>query len=205
MSIKIHESKINIDDLSGFGGIEATKVDLAKIPIEAQPNKYIKNAYSPKDYGTIKAVDVKLASDGGRLFVNLSFADSETPNSEFQDSVAVFFPGLNGASETPVTIGSLDAPVLLWQWKNRTELQKNLSQSKDLESFGPGVFIPNANPSSIKVEANGELTGGIWNVVISGDLAAVEKSKKIGIAAWDGSNNERAGIGSVCTQWIDID
>ncbi len=84
-------------------------------------------------------------------------------------------------------------------------MQKNLSQAKDLESFGPGVFIPNTNSGSVEVVANGEVVNGKWNVIISGDLLAVQKAKKIGIVAWDGSNNERAGIGSVTSSWIEVD
>jgi DMSO reductase family type II enzyme heme b subunit len=204
MSIKVQEKNVGLTDLSGFKDIVAVSIQLTKIPLESQPNKYIKNAWQSREYGLIKTVDLKLATCSGRLFVNLSFADSSVPNSEFQDSVGVFFPTVEDDNGC-LTIGSIDKPVVLWQWKNRLDIQSKLSSAKELDAFGPGVFVPASNPNSSGVEAVGNLVDNNWGVVISGDLAPVQKVKKIAVVAWDGSNDERAGIGSVSSNWIDLE
>ena len=132
------------------------------------------------------------AHDGANLYVRLEWADSETPNTEFQDAAAVYFP--SGADAPVGTIGSADAPVKVAFW------QANLAEAKDFVATGPGAFKPGGNG----VSAGAANADGRWSVVLSRGLADATPAK-IGVAVWDGSNEERAGLGAVSQDWLALE
>ncbi len=196
----VGESPLNPSS-SVWSEVSKEVIKLKPVPVDAQPNQYIRNAYKDTPYGNVGEVSLSVAEHDNQVFVRLEWDDSNEPNIEFQDAAGVFFPE-SGSSESPETIGTKSNPVRLWMWKNRTELQSGLSNSTDLISSGPGVFHPVEGSQSVNAEAN--LSNGKWSVVISGGKNIVEGSRKLGIVVWDGSNNERAGIGAVSSNWIEI-
>lgn len=168
-------------------------VGLAPVPLDSQPTEYIRAAWADRPYGKVGNADLAAAHDGERLYVRLQWADSDTPNSEFHDAAGVLFPA-DGADAAAATIGSADAPVRLWYW------QANLDAARDLDARGPGVFAKRAEPA---VDASASLAGGRWSVVLSGGLDS--GVSRLGVAVWDGSNEERAGIGAVTPEWIPLE
>jgi len=168
-------------------------VGLAPVPLDAQPTEYIRVAWADRPYGKVGSADVAAAHDGERLYVRLQWADSETPNTEFQDAAGVIFPA-NGADAPVSTIGGDGSPVRLWYW------QANLDAARDLDARGPGVFAKRAEPA---VDANASLADGRWSVVLSSGLDS--GVSRLGVAVWDGSNEERAGIGAVTPEWIPLE
>lgn len=179
---------------SAWGSVSSTTLSLAPAPIASQPTEYIRVAYADRPYGTVSSVDAKAAHDGEKLYVRLEWADSETPNTEFPDAAGVLFPAAAGAS--PATFGTADAPVRLAQW------QANAEGAKSLEARGPGVF---AKTGTNGVAAAASLDAGRWAVVISCDLAGVSGDARLGAAVWDGSNDERAGLGAVTPDWAPLE
>lgn len=172
---------------------ETVTVPLGPIALEAQPTEYIRVKWADRPYGTVPEVRVAAAHDGTRLVVRLEWADSETPNTEFADAGAVYFPA---DGDAPVaTVGGPDAPVRLWFW------QADLADARSLEGRGPGVFRPTGTNG---VTAAAALDGGRWAVVLTGDVSDAAAAR-LGVAVWDGANEERAGLGAVSSEWIPLE
>ena len=172
-----------------WSGAETEAVSLAAIPIDQQPTRYIKAAWSDKPYGTVTSVTASACFSEDSLFVRLEWPDDATPNGEFADAAAV----VTGAGPAE-TLGSDASETGLWYWA------EDRQSAEHFASRGPGVF---ARSDAAGVEAVGTLEDGVWRVVLSGPMAAVVDDK-IGIAVWNGSNNERAGLGAV-SGWIVLD
>ncbi|MCC7366275.1 MAG: hypothetical protein IT303_18100 [Dehalococcoidia bacterium] len=174
-----------------WGGAEAVSITLGPVPIGAQPTAYIREAWAGRSYGTTGAATLAAASDGERLYLRLEWPDGATPNGEFQDAVAAMFPA--GGDAPVATMGDHDRPVELWFWENgRGPLR--------LTSRGPGVVRKEAADG---VAARGDLAGGRWSVVLSGPKPAA--GKPVGVAVWDGSNDERAGLAAVSQEWLQLE
>ena len=179
---------------SGWSSVEGETVALVPVPLDAQPTEYIRVKWADQAYGTVKEAKVAAASDGSRLHVRLEWADSATPSAEFADAAGVYFPA--GGDAPAGTIGSADAAANLWYW------QANLADAKSLVASGPGVFRPRGSNGVGAASSN---EGGRWAVVLSGDLADAQSAGKLGGAVWDGSNEERAGIGAATASWLTLE
>ena len=57
------------------------------------------------------------------------------------------------------------------------------------------------------VAAAAALDGGRWAVVLTGELSDVvpDGHARVGVAVWDGANEERAGLGAVSSEWIPLE
>lgn len=183
-------------DAPGWRTVETANVQLDPVPIEAQPTEYIRTAWADRPYGNVDVVNIAAARDGDNLYVRLDWADSEIPNTEFPDAACVFFPASNAA--TVETFGDDDSPVSIWHW------QSNADCATALVGRGPGVFRPAPAPAANgDLRAAAQLAAGRWAIVLSGSVDSV--NDRLGVAVWDGSNEERAGIGAVTPAWIPIE
>jgi DMSO reductase family type II enzyme heme b subunit len=178
---------------AGWDGVARESVSLAPIPIDAQPTEYIRVAWADRPYGRVAEVAVSVARAGDRAYVRLEWADSDEPNTEFGDGAAVYFP--TDGDAPAATLGSDEGPVALWAWGS------DRKAARSLVSTGPGRFAPSGSNG---VAATATLDGGRWAVVIEGDAAALGGGK-LGIVVWDGSNEERAGIGAATSEWISLE
>lgn len=179
---------------SDWSSAGSETVALSPVPLEAQPTEYIRVKWADKAYGNVKEAKVAAAHNGDRLFVRIEWADSATPNGEFHDAAGVYFPA--GGDAPAGCIGSADAQVNLWYW------QANLADAKSLVASGPGVFRPRGSNG---VSAASALDGGRWAVVISGALADAQSAGQLGVAVWDGSNEERGGLGAASASWLALE
>jgi DMSO reductase family type II enzyme heme b subunit len=164
-------------------------VSLAAIPLDQQPTRYIRAAWSDRPYGSVTSVTASACASDEALFVRLEWSDDASPNGEFADAAAV----VTGAGPVE-TLGSEAAETGLWYWAADRESAERFA------SRGPGVF---SRSDASGVEAAAALGGGVWRVVLSGPLAEVVDDR-IGIAVWNGSNEERAGLGAV-SSWIALE
>ena len=186
------------DDVSapsapGWADAEAVTIALRPIALDAQPTEYIREKWAGRPYGTVSEVRVAAAHNGQRLSVRLEWDDSATANGEFPDAGAVYFP--TGADAPVDTVGSADAPVRLWHW------QADTAGAKNLEGRGPGRFRPVADTA---LDATADLSDGKWSVVLTGEVTQAQ-SHRMGVVVWDGSNEERAGLGAVSAQWTQLE
>lgn len=192
--MQVSKVSTNLADPSGAGwsGVAGETVNLAPIPIEAQPTEYVRVKWSDLPYGNVTEATVSAAHDGSTAWVRLEWADSDQPNVEFPDAAAVYFPS---GGEAPVgTIGSEEAGVNLWFWRSDEDEGRHLSGN------GPGVFRPQEG----SVTTSAALDDGRWAVVLSHSLDELRDGAALGIAVWDGSNEERAGIGAATTEWLSL-
>jgi len=183
-----------------WNSMHMNQLSLEPIPIDLQPNQYIKTTYAKKKYGLVTEVKFCPASCKDNLYFYLEWYDSKVPNTEFQDMAAVYFP-LGPGNEEAINLGTRKEPVLLLQWRHRTEMSKNLSNIVQFISYGPGVFIKEDADPALRAEA--ELADGKWKLVISiGRKQLPESFSKLGVVVWDGSNQERAGLAAATKEWI---
>lgn len=176
----------------GWKNVAAETVALAPVPLAAQPNAYIQEAWKGREFGKTAQARVSAASDGAKLYVRLEWADDARPHGEFQDAAGALFP-LNGGGSLS-TLGSGDSPVAIWFWEN------GRPSALSLTSRGPGV----RRPADGGVEGSGALANGTWAVVLAGPAAAASGGK-LGVAVWNGSNDERAGIAAVSRDWLSLE
>jgi len=200
-------------DAAAWTAVTGETVRLAPVPLEAQPNAYIRAAWAGRPYGRVSEVRVATVRSGGNLLVRLEWERSGDPPGEFADAAAVFFPAA-GCTAPPITIGTHAEPVTLWAWRDRLEVQAALPPAKELVATGPGKFRPRGTsagdtagtgqavepPGSVAAASRCEQ--GRWSVVVQGDIGPASQSGRMGIVVWDGSNDERAGIGAVSPDWV---
>lgn len=193
MEVRTLEGDLADPTSAAWSGADSASISLAPVPLDAQPTEYIRTAWADRSYGNVSDVTVAAAQSGGRAYVRLEWADSEAPNVEFEDAAAVYFPADGDAPAA--TIGSPDAAVGIWYWMAR------LAAARSLVGTGPGAFRPSGSNG---VAATANLDGGRWAVVLEGDAGALS-SGKLGVVVWDGSNEERAGIGAATPEWIPLE
>ncbi len=178
---------------AAWQSVENVRVSLAPVALEAQPTEYIREAWRDRDYGQTAEAQVKAASDGDRLYLRVEWADDPVPNHEFQDAVSAIFP-TNG-SGVLATMGDAEKPLALWFW------EQGRPGPVRLISSGPGVVTKDATAN---LGANGVLANGRWSVVLSGP-ADVAQKRKVALAVWNGSRDERAGLAAVSQEWLPLE
>ncbi len=176
-----------------WSSVASESVSLAPVALAAQPTEYIREAWAQKPYGRTSEAMVAAASDGQRLYLRLEWEDDEQPNGEFQDAVASLFP--TDGDGSLATLGDAQKPLALWYWEQGRPAPLNLT------ARGPGVF---RKADSAALGANSALNERRWSVVISGPAAAA-RAGKLGVAVWNGSNEERAGLAAVSRDWLKLE
>ena len=184
-----------------WDSVPSVTVPLVPVPIDAQPNAYIRAAWKDRGYGRTAAASMALARSGENLLVRLSWEASGPPMGEFPDACAVIFPQGQGP-EDPGTMGSHTEPVTVWHWRDRSDVQQALPAARHLVASGPGVFHPAADARDLAASA--AFDGTRWSVVVSGPAAALAPGGRVAVAVWDGTNDERAGIGAVSATWTAV-
>ena len=178
---------------AAWQSLEDVRVPLAPVALEAQPTEYIRETWKDRDYGQTAEAQVKAASDGERLYLRVEWADDPVPNREFQDACSAIFP-TNG-SGVLATLGNAEKPLALWFWEDGRPGPLRLISS------GPGVVQKDAADS---LGAKGVLADGRWSVVLSGPADITEK-RKVALAVWNGSRDERAGLAAVSQEWLPLE
>ena len=188
----------------GWQGVDATDVEMVPAPLGLQPTEYVQVSWEDRPYGLLELASLKAVHDGAKIAVQLSWADAQPSTGAgegFPDGAALGFP-VRGEPEL-MQMGSADAPMQFVQW------QASKSQARSVLAKGIGSTLPGA---SVAETANGSWSGGRWTVVFTRSLAGSGESAslvpgsttQIGIAVWNGSNEERAGIKAVSPDWTEL-
>lgn len=193
MQVKRVDEALSDPNAPGWAGVASETVPLQKVPIEAQPTEYIRVKWADLPYGDTSEVEVKAATDGSSAFVRLEWAKDAEPNREFHDAAAVMVPTSDTSPAN--TMGEPGAPVRLWLW------QDGLEGVRHLDGAGPGAF---RNHGTNGISAAAASDGGRWAVVFSGSDEALRANGRLGVAVWNGSNEERAGLGAT-SDWVSLD
>ncbi|MBW2274514.1 MAG: hypothetical protein JRG96_14680 [Deltaproteobacteria bacterium] len=188
----------------------ADDVKLIGTPAGLQPTAAIRNAYTGKQIGAVQGVKVAAIHNGTELAFRLEWDDA-TENDEvgdttaFPDAAAVVLPSVPNA---PVmTMGAPKQAVNAWYW--RADEKEGRGRQVVAEGLGTSRTVDRE-----QVRTRGNWKQGRWQVVIARPLR-VQSTEPIaqlqpgeitgfGVAIWEGSVGERAGIKAFSGNWIEL-
>lgn len=188
---------------------DSARLALTGTPLGLQPTAYIQAAWRERPVGTTRQVRVSALHDGVHLAFRLEWDDPSenatlTDDDRFADAAAVLLPS---APEAPlITMGAPGAAVTAWYWR------ADDPGAREIVAEGIGSSRTVALDS---LRSSGKWQGGRWSLVIARALesqapGAVARfrpggSTGFGIAVWEGSHAERAGIKSYSgPTWHDL-
>lgn len=189
---------------AGWQDVSIASIDMIPAPLELQPNDYVQASWQDRPYGRIETVSLQSVNDGKQIAFRLRWA-SDRPNSGagegFADAAALAFP----VRGEPILLqmGSEDEPLHFVQWTARGNTVRSAGAT------GIGSSLP-AAPVAEAVKSG--WSSGYWTVVFVRDLDGAKgtsrleagKQSMIGIAIWNGGNEERAGIKAVSPDWTEF-
>jgi len=197
-------------DGPAWKGVRPENVALMGTPIGLQPTDAIRVTWATKKIGAVERVSVSAVNDGQMLAFRLEWGDaSENRTIEdttaFPDGAGILLPSAPGAPI--VTMGAPELPVNAWYW--RADAQGDGGRQVVAEGLGTTQTVEIEG-----VRARGIWKSGRWHVVIARPLkiatdarvAQLEPGAKsqFGVAVWEGSSGERAGIKAFSVDWRDL-
>jgi DMSO reductase family type II enzyme heme b subunit len=184
-------------------------VTMMGTPAGMQPTAAIQVSWMGKKIGAVDRVLVRALHTGDELAFRLVWADESenaelTDNDSFPDAAAILLPVV---PEAPIiTMGAPGQPVNAWYW--RADAPRKARQVT-AEGLGTSHTF-----DQTLVHGRGSWKEGRWHVVLARSLkiksdtpvAQLEPGSEIGfgVAIWEGSNSERAGIKSFSGNWMPL-
>jgi DMSO reductase family type II enzyme heme b subunit len=212
--VAITKVSANADELldplaAHWQSVPAVTLSLKGTPLGTQPTSYTKVVFKGRPVGAVSSVELRGCHDGTSMFVHLQWADlvendGQGDGDEFPDAAAVVFP-ISG--DAPInTMGSERQAVNAWYWRAGSP------EGRSVVARGIG----STEPTEDRVLAKGVYRGGRWSVVISRSLAGADpgvtsvgleagNATRIGVAVWEGSNDERGGFKAFTDQWTEAE
>jgi len=187
-----------------------TVLPLMGTPVGLQPTDAIRNSWAGKKIGAVEKVAVSALHNGSVLAFRLEWENATengalADNDDFPDAAAIALPT---SEDSPlVVMGAPGAAVNAWYWRaDEPEGARQISA----EGLGTSRAL-----GGERVQARGTWKEGRWRVVIArslqtpGEPAAAQLSAGsetgFGVAVWDGSRQERAGIKAFSGDWLELD
>lgn len=182
---------------------EQQSVDLIATPLAMQPTVYVAKSWQDKPFGRITKLDVVTLHDKSTFAIRISWEAPPARNNDFPPAVAFALPVK--AIPPLALMGTPDAPMHILRWQGG----KHHAGVRSIIAHGIGS---SDHAPEVGQKASAKQDGNKFSVVItralgSGAGAAPLKpgaKTKIGFAAWDGGNEERAGIKSFSVDWLDL-
>jgi len=189
-----------------WSGRKRETLEMMGAPAGLQPTAAIRNAYANAKIGAISSVSVSALHDGNVIAFRLEWDDPSddatiTDNDTFVDAAALAFPV---HEQAPIILmGAPGMPVNAWYWRADEE-----DQGRHVTAEGLGT---SRTLDRSLVKARGHWQGGRRAVVISrpmqiGDVPGAAQfapgtQNRFGVAIWEGSHSERAGIKAFSGKW----
>ena len=184
-------------------------VTMMGTPAGLQPTAAIQVSWMGKKIGVVDRVEVTALHNGDELAIRLEWADASengdmTDTDSFPDAAAILLPVV---PEAPIiTMGAPGQPVNGWYW--RADAPRKARQVT-AEGLGTSHTF-----DQTLIHGRGSWKEGRWQVVLARSLriksetpvAQLEPGSEtgFGIAIWEGSNSERAGIKSFSGNWMPL-
>lgn len=191
-------------DAAQWAQSERHSVDMIATPLAMQPTGYIIKSWTDKPYGRITKLDVEAVHDGSTFAIrfNWDVPPATERGDDFPPAVAFALPVK--ALPPLVLMGTKEAPIhiLRWQGGRHTGVRTIVAGGIGTTNHGPDV-----GQKGVGKQEGNHFTAVITRALGGGAGAAPLKpgaTTKIGFAAWDGGNEERAGIKSFSVDWIDL-
>jgi DMSO reductase family type II enzyme heme b subunit len=186
----------------------AERVGLMGTPVGLQPTAAIRVAWMNKPIGVVGEVAVRAVHDGEVLAIHLEWEDATESlgggdNDSFPDAAAVAFPAV--ADAPLVTMGAPGKPVNAWYWRADEE-----GRARQVAAEGLGT---SRTLDRQTVRSGARWKEGRWRVVLVRPLKAAGPGSALlepgvetgfGVAIWEGSNAERAGLKAFSGDWLPI-
>ena len=192
-----------------WSGRKREVLELMGTPAGLQPTGAIRAAWADRKIGAISSVSVSALHDGEVIAFRLEWEDpsddaSITDNDTFPDAAALAFPV---HEQAPIVLmGAPGMPVNAWYWRADEE-----DQGRHVSAEGLGT---SRTLDRTLVKARGQWRSGRRAVVISrsmqiGDVPgaaqfAPGEQSRFGVAIWEGSHDERAGIKAFSGKWREL-
>lgn len=207
-----HLSGIEVESLldpssRAWRGRATEKLDLIGTPAGMQPTAAVRVAWTNKRIGAVSSVKVDAIHNGEFLAFRLEWDDPTqnaelADNDDFPDAAAIALPAAPGAPL--ILMGAKGLPVNAWYWRaDEKESARHVSAE--------GLGTSRTTLDTHLVKARGEWRDGRWRVVIARsmqvpDIAGAAQLRPgqetgFGVAIWEGSNRERAGIKAFSVDW----
>ncbi len=187
-------------------GRTGQKLALMGTPAGMQPTAAIQVAWTNKNIGAVTSVKVDAIHNGETLAFRLEWEDptndsEPSDNDDFPDAAAIALPAAPGAPL--ILMGSKGSPINAWHWRAD---ERNAARHVTAEGLGSSQAL-----DTTLVKARGEWKDGRWRVVIARSMqvadvagaAQLEPGQEtgFGVAIWEGSSRERAGIKAFSGDW----
>jgi len=180
-------------------------IQLIGTPAGLQPTEAIRASYTGKVIGATTSVRVRALHNGDVLAFRLEWEDPHEDNAlldndSFPDAAAIALPAV--ADAPLVLMGAPGKPVNAWYWRAD---EPNSARHVTAEGLGTSRTL-----DVDVVKARGVWKEGRWNVVIARAMnVTVPGAARItpgsdtgfGVAIWEGSHKERAGIKAFSGDW----
>jgi DMSO reductase family type II enzyme heme b subunit len=191
-------------------GAPVARVKLTGSPLGLQPTAAIRAAWADKKIGAVGEVSVAAVHDGDTLAFRLEWVDATQDatlddTTSFPDAAAILLPSVPGAVGLLMTMGGEGLPVNAWYWRADED-----GQGRQIVSQGLGT----TQTVDREIRTRGVWRNGRWQVVIARALSAssaepvaqlaVGDNTGYGVAIWDGSASERAGIKAISASWQEL-
>jgi DMSO reductase family type II enzyme heme b subunit len=186
--------------------VPAETLKLVGTPVGLQPTEAIRIAWTSRKIGLVDQVRVQAAHDGKALAFRLEWEDATentalSDNDRFPDAAAIALPAHPDAPL--VLMGAPGQPVNAWYWRAD---EPKAARQVSAEGLGTTRML-DGDPA----RGSGFWKGERWRVCIAralsipGEKGAAQlvagKQTRFGVAIWEGSNQERAGIKSFSGDW----
>ena len=176
------------------------KISMMVAPAGMQPSKYIATAYSKQTEPSTPVVSLQTAQKQDHWQIALSWdcpqkSDAKiTDPDQFVDAAAILVPQTPDAAW--ITMGAPGTGVEGVMWRADSE------ELTKIEAEGLGSVARLSPHPDWQVRATWK--AGVWHVIFDGSWPALSALPQIGIAIWRGVEQQRAGIKSVSTEWIQL-
>jgi DMSO reductase family type II enzyme heme b subunit len=200
------ESSSLLDPESGAWRAAAPEsIALVGTPAGLQPTALIRAAWTGKSIGAVASVRAGAIHNGDMLAFRLEWQDPNEDaelhdNDSFPDAAAIALPAAEGAPL--VLMGAPGKPVNAWYWR-----ADEADRARHVTAEGLGT---SRTLDTQLVKASGVWKEGRWRVVIARamnvDVPGAARIRPgtetgFGIAIWEGSHMERAGIKAFSGDW----
>lgn len=186
-----------------WNGAESVEVAMIATPLPMQPTAYIEKSWTDRPYGRIKKLDVSAIHDGNTFALRIQWTTPVPTEHDFPPAVAFALPA-SGLSPLAL-MGMPDAPIHILRWQggeHHAGVRSILAKGIGTSNHGPDV-----GQKGVVRQDGRQYAVVITRALGHGKGAATlmpGTHTKIGFAAWDGGNGERAGIKSFSPDWIDL-
>ena len=174
-----------------------------------QPTPYIQNKWAGKEVGKIKKVGITAVVTDENLLFRVEWESPHkssviADNDQFVDAVAVMLPVVDSAPM--MSMGAEGMPVEIWQW--RADDQDGTARQIMAQGWGTSTKSEDS-----EISAKGVWRSNHWAVVLTRPLVSKKEgtavltrgvNSKFGVAVWEGSNSERAGLKSFSGNWQEL-